>query len=126
MRATECVLPNSIWLTPHCSAKHDAVLFYCLLVQIMYIIHNKATFMVTENINPNIRNSKKLTIQPPPCFRLYRSLKSGSTHLLILIFVLFTILYFLSKYKRTQQKNKKRQLCKKHNHLNLHFLQNIH
>ena len=36
--------------------------FYCLLVHIMYIIHNKATFTVIEIINPNIRTSKKFTI----------------------------------------------------------------
>lgn len=28
----------------------------------MYIIVNKVTFIVTENIKPNIRNSKKYTI----------------------------------------------------------------
>ena len=42
--------------------KAECVVFYCLLVHIMYIIHNKATFIVIENINPNIRNSKKSTI----------------------------------------------------------------
>ena len=41
----------------------DGCIFYiCLSVHIMYIIHNKATFMVIDNINPIIRNSKNSTI----------------------------------------------------------------
>ena len=39
-----------------------SVFIYSLLVHIMYIIVNKATFIVTEIINPMIRNSKKSTI----------------------------------------------------------------
>ena len=36
--------------------------YICLTVHIMYTIHNKATFMVIDNINPIIRNSKNSTI----------------------------------------------------------------
>ena len=40
----------------------DVFFIYSLFVHIIKIIVNKVTFIVTENINPNIRNSKKSTI----------------------------------------------------------------
>ena len=39
-----------------------SVFIYSLLVQIMYITVNKATFIVAEIINPMIKNSKNSTI----------------------------------------------------------------
>ena len=62
MRVTEMWLPHKL-LWQHIPTDESRMCcFYCLLVHIMYIIHNKATFTVIENINPNIRNSKKFTI----------------------------------------------------------------
>ena len=58
----KCVLPKLIDYTTS-SVKAYVVYFYiCLSVHIMYIIHNKAIFMVIDNINPIIRNSKNSTI----------------------------------------------------------------
>ena len=54
---------HKICLTTHCSAKQKCVvIFYSLLVHIMYMSVNKATFIVIEIINPIIRNSKNSTI----------------------------------------------------------------
>ena len=39
-----------------------SVFIYSLLVQIMYITVNKATFIVIDVINPIIKNSRKFTI----------------------------------------------------------------
>ena len=61
----QCVLPNILKFTPQSSAKLNVVYFYiCLSVHIMYIIHNKAIFMVIENIKPIIRKSITSTIIP--------------------------------------------------------------
>ena len=50
--------------TLHCSTKAKCSVFiYSLLVQIMYITVNKATFIVIENITPIIRNNKNCTIK---------------------------------------------------------------
>ena len=62
MIVTECDYHIICFSNTFQPTKAECVVFYCLLVHIMYIIHNKATFIVTENINPNIRNSKKFTI----------------------------------------------------------------
>ena len=53
-----CVTTNSCNKTLHCLPKHNVVLFiYSLFVQIMYIIVNKATFIVRENPNAYIKNN---------------------------------------------------------------------
>ena len=62
MRVTECGYHINCFNNTFQPTKAECVVFYCLLVHIMYIIHNKATFTVIEIINPNIRNSKKFTI----------------------------------------------------------------
>ena len=50
-------------ITTHLPTKALMCCFiYSLLVHIMYIIVNKATFKVIENINPMIRNVKNSTI----------------------------------------------------------------
>ena len=64
MRATDNVCYQYI-IELHHNARRKRMwcIFYtCLSVHIMYIIHNKATFMAIENINPIIRISKKFTI----------------------------------------------------------------
>ena len=52
-----CMIKHYIAGKAKCS-----VFIYSLLVHIMYIIVNKATFIATEIINPIIRNSKNSTI----------------------------------------------------------------
>ena len=79
MRATEYVVTTIKVLTTHSfRSRAECVVFYCLLVHIMYIIHNKATFIVTENINPNIRNSKNSTINTTSLLLNKSSIESGS------------------------------------------------
>lgn len=57
------VLSHIICKALHCRPKQNVVPFiYSLLVQSRYITVNKAMFIVTEIINPIIRNSKKFTI----------------------------------------------------------------
>ena len=88
MRVTECdyhYISNNNTFQP---TKAECVVFYCLLVHIMYIIHNKATFIVIENINPNIRKSKKFTINNHLLALDVSSSKSGSLqHICYLIFM---------------------------------------
>ena len=49
MRTTDNVVTTYNWLTTHSlRSKAECVVFYCLLVHIMYIIHNKAMFIVRE------------------------------------------------------------------------------
>ena len=56
MRATDNVVTTLKGLTTHSlRSKAECVVFYCLLVHIMYIIHNKATFIVRENPKAYIR-----------------------------------------------------------------------
>ena len=93
MRATENVVTtinsfnNTFPLT-----KAECVVFYCLLVHIMYIIHNKATFIVTENINPNIRNSKNSTINTTSLLLNKSSIESGSHNISAISFsIIYTI-----------------------------------
>lgn len=63
MRATEYVVTTiNSYNNTFLPTKAECVVFYCLLVHIMYIIHNKATFIVNEIINPNIRKSKNSNI----------------------------------------------------------------
>lgn len=56
MRTTDNVVTTYNWLTTHSlRSKAECVVFYCLLVHIMYTIHNKATFTVRENPKVYIR-----------------------------------------------------------------------
>lgn len=60
MRVTECDYHYISYSNTFLPTKAECVVFYCLLVHIMYIIHNKAMFTVMEipkayikvNINP--------------------------------------------------------------------------
>lgn len=63
--------------------KANVVFFYCisLLVHIMYMIHNKATLMVNEIINPIIRNAINSTIYLTSLLSIKSSI-GGNTHLL--------------------------------------------
>ena len=62
MRATDNVCYHIKCNNTFPLVKAECVVFYCLLVHIMYIIQNKATFIVIENISPKIKNSIKFTI----------------------------------------------------------------
>ena len=62
MRATDNVCYHIKCNNTFPLVKAECVVFYCLLVHIMYIIHNKATFIVIENISSKIKNSIKFTI----------------------------------------------------------------
>ena len=65
----------------------------------MYIIVNKATFIVTENINPSIRNSKKSTINTTSLSQsIMLCYVKWKPHLFILIpYVYYYILIFIKK-----------------------------
>ena len=87
--------------TPHSSAKLNVVYFYiCLSVHIMYMIHNKATFMVIEIINPIIRKSKNSTISDH-LLALDKSRFRGNTNIcLYLISINNTIQYFKINFNK--------------------------
>ena len=58
MRATENVVSTIKVLTTHFHRpKQNVLFFYCLLVHIMYIIHNKAMFTISENPKVYIKNN---------------------------------------------------------------------
>ena len=85
-----------------CPKQNVVFLFYSLLVQIMYIIVNKATFIVTEIINPSIRNSKKSTINTTSLSHSKNyEVQWQHTSAFYSFPMLTTILHFLSNYKRT-------------------------
>ena len=89
MRVTECdyhYISNNNTFQP---TKAECVVFYCLLVHIMYIIHNKATFIVIENKNPNIRNNKNFTINNHLLALNVSSIESGSLNISAISFSLF-------------------------------------
>ena len=89
MRVTECdyhYISNNNTFQP---TKAECVVFYCLLVHIMYIIHNKATFIVIENKNPNIRNNKNFTINNHLLALDVSSIESGSLNISAISFSLF-------------------------------------
>ena len=68
----------------------------------MYIIVNKATFIVTENINPSIRNSKKSTINTTSLSHSKNyEVQWQHTSAFYSFPMIITILHFLSNYKRT-------------------------
>ena len=74
----------------------------CLSVHIMYIIHNKATFMVNEIINPIIRKSRNSTIMTTSLLSK-KSRFRGNTHTcLILTFYVnyYTIFLHIFQYKK--------------------------
>ena len=75
------------------SAKLSVVFFYiCLSVQIMYIIHNKATFMVKEIINPIIRKSKNSTIMITSSLSIESRFR-GNTHTCFIL--TFYVIYYI-------------------------------
>ena len=86
------------------SAKPSVVFFYiCLSVQIMYIIHNKATFMVKEIINPIIRKSKNSTIMITSSLSI-KSRFRGNTHtcfILTFYVIYYTIFFYKFQYQNT-------------------------
>lgn len=57
MRVTECGYHINCCNNTFQPTKAECVVFYCLLVHIMYIIHNKATFTVRENPKAYIKNN---------------------------------------------------------------------
>ena len=78
-------LPHIV-VTTHLPTKAKMCCFiYSLFVQIMYIIVNKATFIVIEIINPIVRNSKNSTINTTSLSHSPKLWSKVATHLLILI-----------------------------------------
>lgn len=70
MRATENVVTTiNSYNNTFPLVKAECVVFYCLLVHIMYTIHNKATFIVRENpkayikVNINPINNHLLALE---------------------------------------------------------------
>ena len=98
--------PKYFEYTPHSSAKHNVVYFYiCLSVHIMYTIHNKATFMVTEIINPKIRKSNNSTISDHLLALDKTSRFRGNTHICLHLNSILdnTIQHFSNNNKRTNK-----------------------
>ena len=98
------MLPKIIWKTPHSSAKLNVVFFYiCLSVHIMYIIHNKATFMVNEIINPIIRKSRNSTIMTTSSLSKESRFRGNTHTCLILTFYVnyYTIFFYKFQYQNT-------------------------
>ena len=68
----------------------------------MYIIVNKATFIVTENINPSIKNKKKSTINTTSLSHSKNyEVQWQHTSAFYSFPMIITILHFLSNYKQT-------------------------
>ena len=79
----------------------DVFFIYSLFVHIINIIVNKVTFIVTENINPSIRNSKKSTINTTSLSHSKNyEVQWQHTSAFYSFPMIITILHFLSNYKR--------------------------
>lgn len=80
--------------TPHCLSKQNVVFFYSLLVSIMYIILNKAMFIVIDIPSPYIRNNIN-SINTTSNLPINRGLKVTHTfaHSHFLYKLLYNIIY---------------------------------
>jgi len=87
----------------------DVFFIYSLFVHIINITVNKATFIVTEIINPSIRNSKKSTINTTSLSQSnILCYVKWNPHLLILISYVYYYTTFFTK--KTSEQNKFSQL----------------